>query len=380
MSQRDLYEVLSVHRSADQETIKKAFRVLALQHHPDRNPGNKDAEEKFREASTAYEILSDEQKRAAYDRYGMHAFGQGMHDAGGFDMGGFGGRGGFSDIFEEMFREFTGGTSSSHGSHKPQSARGSDLKYELEITLEEAFKGVSPEIKIQTLITCDPCHGSGSIDKSSVETCSKCHGSGKQRLQQGFFMVERTCVSCQGTGATIKNPCPSCNGQGRISKLKTLSINIPAGVEDGIRLRIGGEGEAGLRGGSSGDLYVFINLKHHPFFERDGMNLYCTVPLPMIKAALGDKIDVPTIEGGKATITVPEGAQSGQTLRLKGKGMTGLRTSSRGDLLVQISVETPQNLSRKQKDLLREFDSQSKAKKVSPKSESFIQKMKTLWG
>lgn len=374
MPQRDLYEILGVPRSADQETIKKAFRALALKYHPDRNPGNKEKEEKFREASTAYEILSDEQKRAAYDRYGMNAFGQGAHDAGGFGMGGF------ADIFEEMFREFTGGTAGTYGSRTPQSARGADLKYELTLTLEEAFKGAHPEIKIQTLITCEPCLGSGSLDKSSVEVCAKCHGSGKQRLQQGFFMVERTCVSCQGTGATIKNPCTSCHGQGRISKSKTISINVPAGVEEGIRLRISGEGEAGLRGGIPGDLYVFINIKPHPFFEREGMNLYCTVPLPMIKAALGDKIDVPTIEGGKATITVPEGTQSGQTLRLKGKGMTALRTSSRGDLLIEISVETPQNLTRKQKELLREFDSQSKAKKVSPKSESFLQKMKSLWG
>lgn len=374
MSKHDFYEVLNVSRTADQETIKKAFRKLALQYHPDRNPGNKDAEEKFREATTAYEILSDDNKRAAYDRYGMKAFENGGR---GYQSHGFGGTNtDFSSIFEEMFRDMTG--ASSQNPHS-QNSRGSDIKYDFEMPLEHIFKESRPEISFQTLVTCETCEGSGQADKSSVETCHHCYGSGHQRFQQGFFMMERTCSSCQGTGALIQNPCITCKGQGRFSKTKKVSLNIPAGIEDGTRLRLRGEGEAGLRRGPAGDLYVFISLLPHPFFEREGANLFCSVPLPMIKAALGDKIDVPTIEGGKATITVPEGTQSGQHLRLKGKGMPILQRSSRGDLIVEIIVETPQNLTKKQKDILREFDAQSKTKKVSPKSQGFLEKMKRLW-
>ncbi len=372
MSKRDLYVVLNVPRTADQDTIKKAFRKLALDHHPDRNPGNKEAEAKFREATAAYEILSDADKRAAYDRHGMSAFENGGR---GHQSQGFGGSD-FSSIFEEMFRDMTG--ASSQGP-QAQNARGSDIKYDLEVPLEHIFKESRPEISLRTLVTCDTCEGSGQSDKSSAETCHHCYGSGRQRFQQGFFMMERTCSSCQGTGALIQHPCTSCKGQGRLSKTKKISLNIPAGIEDGTRLRIRGEGEAGLRGGASGDLYVFISILPHPFFEREGANLFCTVPLPMTKAALGDKIDVPTIEGGKATITVPEGTQSGQHLRLKGKGMPILQRSSRGDLIVEITVETPQNLTKKQKDILRDFDAQSKTKKVSPKTQSFLEKMKRLW-
>lgn len=375
MSKRDLYEILNVPRTADQETIKKAFRKLALQYHPDRNPGNKEAEDKFREATQAYEILSDADKRAAYDRYGMDAFSQSAH---GHQSYGFGSTD-FSSIFEEIFRDMTGSSSHTQKTSQPQSARGSDLKYELELTLEEVFKESKPEITLHTLVKCSDCAGSGQKDKSKVETCHHCYGSGRQRFQQGFFMMERTCSSCQGTGGLIKNPCSSCHGQGRVSKSKKISLTIPAGIEEGTRLRIGGEGEAGLRNGPAGDLYVFISLKPHPFFEREGADLFCTVPLPMTKAALGDKIDVPTIEGGKATITLPEGTQSGQQLRLKHKGMSVLRRSTRGDLIVEINVETPQNLTKKQKELLQEFESQSKTKKVSPKSQSFLEKMKQLW-
>ncbi len=373
MSKRDLYEVLNVSRTADQETIKKAFRKLALEHHPDRNPGNKEAEEKFREATSAYEILSDADKRAAYDRYGMSAFENGGR---GHQSQGFGQGTDFSSIFEEMFRDMTGGSSQGPQS---QNSRGSDIKHDLEIPLDHIFKESRPELSLRTLVTCDTCDGSGQTDKSAAETCHHCYGSGRQRFQQGFFMMERTCSSCQGTGALIQNPCTNCKGQGRLTKTKKISINIPAGIEEGTRLRIRGEGEAGLRGGPAGDLYVFISILPHPFFEREGANLFCTVPLPMTKAALGDKIDVPTIEGGKATITVPEGAQSGQQLRLKGKGMPILQRSSRGDLIVEIIVETPQNLTKKQKDILRDFDTQSKTKKVSPQSQSFLEKMKRLW-
>ncbi|MBS0185538.1 MAG: molecular chaperone DnaJ [Proteobacteria bacterium] len=372
MSKRDLYEVLNVSRTADQETIKKAFRKLALLYHPDRNPGNKEAEEKFREATSAYEILSDEDKRAAYDRYGMRAFEQGGHSSQTYEFSGTD----FSSIFEEMFRDMTGGSSQRP---QPQNSRGSDIKYDLEIPLEHIFKESRPEISLRTLVTCDTCDGTGQTDKSVAETCHHCYGSGRQRVQQGFFMMERTCTSCQGTGALIQNPCTTCKGQGRLTKTKKISINIPAGIEEGTRLRIRGEGEAGLRRGTAGDLYVFVSILPHPFFEREGADLFCSVPLPMTKAALGDKIDVPTIEGGKATITVPEGTQSGQHLRLKGKGMPILQRSSRGDLIVEVIVETPQNLTKKQKDILREFDAQSKTKKVSPQSQSFLEKMKRLW-
>ena len=371
MFDRNLYDILNVSSSADQESIKKAFRVLALKYHPDRNPGNKEAEEKFREATSAYEILSDAQKRAAYDRYGAQAFEQGGSAHSGFSGGDF------SSIFEEMFREFTG--QSQRGRKAPQSARGSDIKYDLEITLEEAFKGCTPSIKFQTLEKCDTCEGSGKTEKSTLETCHYCYGSGHQQVQQGFFVVERTCASCQGMGALIKNPCGSCHGHGRLSKRKTISVTIPAGVEEGSRLRISGEGEAGVRNGKAGDLYVFVSIKPHSFFERAESNLFCAVPIPMIKAALGDKIDVPIIEGGKATITIPAGTQSGQRLRLKGKGMSVLGKSTRGDLMIDINVETPQNLTKKQKEILKEFDAQTSTKKVSPKTQSFIETMKHLW-
>lgn len=383
MAKRDCYEILGVERNADATTIKKAFRQLALQYHPDRNPNNKDAEAKFREATEAYEILSDPQKRAAYDQMGYRAFDGGIGGGpGGFGAGmggGFSGRG-FTDIFEEMFREFSGNPGASQSQGAPYSARGDDLKYDLTLTLEEAFAGAKPEIKIQTLANCTPCKGQGKTEKSTTQTCAGCRGTGRQRLQQGFFMVERTCGQCQGNGVLIKDPCTQCHGQGRVPETRKKVLNVPAGVEEGTRLRLSGEGEAGIRGGAAGDLYIFISIKPHAFFERDGMDLYSSVPIPMTTAALGGKIDVPTIEGDKATIAVPEGTQSGQMLRLKGKGMTGLRTPLRGDMHIEISVETPMNLTRKQKELLQEFDAQTKTKVVNPQSEGFLKKMASFWG
>lgn len=382
MANKDFYQVLGVDRSASADDLKKAYRKLAMQYHPDRNQGDKEAEKKFKEINEAYDILKDEQKRAAYDRFGSGAFdGTGAQRAGaGFGGFGFGGAGagGFSDIFEEMFGDFMGagarGRSDAGGAR-----RGGDLTHDLKITLEEAFKGVSKTIKVASWNACGSCDGSGAEKGTKPENCSTCHGSGRIRAQQGFFMVERTCPACQGAGQTIRHPCKTCGGSGRTRREKTLQVTIPAGVEDGTRIRLSGEGEAGLRGGPAGDLYVFLTVTPHRFFQREGANLYCRVPVPIHLVALGGDIEVPTIEGRRIKVAIPTGTQTSQQFRLKGKGMSVLRSSSRGDLFVEVVVETPVNLTKRQKELLKEFSGGANAAKTNPHSSGFFNKVKELW-
>jgi molecular chaperone DnaJ len=383
---RDLYEVLGVDRSADKAALKKAYRKLAMQYHPDRNPGDKEAEKKFKEISHAYDILKDDQKKAAYDRFGHSAFeggGPGAGSDGGFGAGfagGGAGFGGFSDIFDEMFGEFMGGSRGGASSRSSANRRGADLRYDLEITLEEAFEGIQKKVSLGSYSTCGTCDGTGAAKGTSVKTCSGCHGRGKVRSQQGFFTVERTCPQCQGMGESIEKPCSDCRGMGRITKDRQLSVSIPAGVEDGTRIRLSGEGEVGIRKGPAGDLYVFLTIKPHKFFKREGHDLHCEVPVPMVQASLGGHVDVPTIEGAQVKVTLPEGTQSGKILRLKDKGMSIMRKPSRGALYVHINVETPVNLSKTQRKLLEQFEEASPNKGNSPSSMSFLGKLKDFLG
>ncbi len=374
---KDYYEILGVSKSASADEMKKAYRKLAMQHHPDKNPGNKAAEEKFKEISHAYDVLSDDQKRAAYDRYGHDAFNQGgMGSAGGGNSaaGGFDFSSGFADIFEDLFGM---GGGRQRGGEASASSRGADLRYNLNVTLEEAFKGKSETIKITTAASCDTCKGSGGANGSKPVNCTSCNGSGRVRATQGFFTVERTCTSCGGMGKTIKDPCKTCAGSGRVRKEKTLSVNIPAGVEEGTRIRLSGEGEVGVRGGSAGDLYIFIGLKAHGLFVRDGADIHCNIPIKMTTATLGGSIEVPTIDGSRVKVSIPEGTQHGHQMRLRGKGMSILRAGSRGDMYIHTLVETPIRLSKKQKELLKEFD--KNGENVSPQSESFFAKVKDFW-
>ena len=380
MAKQDYYEALGVSRDADHDEIKKAYRKLAMKYHPDRNPDDKAAEQKFKEVNEAYEVLKDEEKRAAYDRFGHAAFEQGGPGAGGFGGGGFEGfGGGFADIFEEMFGG--GGFGGGRGRGGPeQTGRGSDLRFNMDITLEDAFHGKSTEIRVPTSVQCDVCHGSGAKEGSQPVTCSTCSGTGRVRSQQGFFTVERTCPSCHGQGKVIKDPCSNCSGSGRVHKEKTLSVSIPAGVETGTRIRLSGEGEAGLRGGPAGDLYIFINVRPHRIFQREGANIHVRVPVPMTTAALGGSVEVPTVDGHRARINIPSGTQSGQQFRLRAKGMSMLRTTSRGDMFVELTVETPVNLTKKQKDLLEEFRAEGGDESShSPESGGFFSKVKELW-
>lgn len=378
----DYYSILGVSKSANEDDLKKAYRKLAMQYHPDKNHGNAEAEKKFKAINEAYDVLKDPQKRAAYDRFGHDAFtGGGMGNAGG-GAGGFSGfsGGSFSDIFEDLFSEFTGNRRGG-GSAQAQSsaARGSDLRYNLDITLEEAFKGKQQTIKVTTSASCEDCKGTGAQKGSAPETCSVCNGRGAVRAQQGFFTVERTCANCQGTGKVIKSPCKTCAGSGRTRKEKSLNVSIPSGVEEGTRIRLAGEGEAGFRGGPAGDLYIFISIKPHKIFKRDGANIFCSVPLPFTTAALGGHVEVPTIDGGRVKVTIPEGTQNGHQFRLKGKGMSVLRSQSKGDMYIEVQVETPVNLSKKQKDLLKEFDSAAGNKPTNPEFERFFTKVKEFW-
>ncbi|MBX9725799.1 MAG: molecular chaperone DnaJ [Rickettsiales bacterium] len=374
----DFYTTLGVSKGASEDDLKKAYRKLAMQYHPDRNAGNAEAEKKFKSVSEAYDVLKDPQKRAAYDRFGHEAFNGGMGQAGGGGGGGFSAGGSFSDIFEDLFSEFTGRRG---GGAQAQSsaARGSDLRFNLDIELEDAFKGRQQTIKVTTSAACESCEGSGAQKGSAPETCGTCNGRGAVRAQQGFFTVERSCTTCQGTGKVIKNPCKTCAGSGRTRKEKSLSVSIPAGVEEGTRIRLAGEGEAGFRSGPAGDLYIFLSIKPHRIFKRDGANIYCGVPIPFGTATLGGHIEVPTIDGGRVKVTVPEGTQTGHQFRLKGKGMSVLRSTARGDMYIEVAVETPVNLSKKQKDLLKEFDTASGGKSTSPESESFFSKVKEFW-
>jgi molecular chaperone DnaJ len=385
MAKKDFYQVLGVDKKATAEDLKKAYRKLAMQYHPDKNPGNKDAEHKFKEVSEAYEVLKDEQKRAAYDRFGHGAFdpsmGRGGPGAGAGGMGGFsgfGGAGGFSDIFEEMFGDFMGQQGARRGGAE-SARRGSDISHEMEITLEDAFQGKESTIRVATWQSCAACHGSGAEKGTKPEVCATCRGIGRIRAQQGFFTVERTCPTCGGAGQTVKTPCHICGGSGRTRKEKTLSVAIPAGIEDGTRIRLAGEGEAGTRGGPAGDLYVFLSIRPHRFFQREASNLFCRVPVPMATVALGGTVEVPTIDGKRMKVTIPAGTQTGQQFRLKGKGMTILRSPNRGDMFVEVQVETPVNLTRKQKDLLQQFANDASDDKTNPQSSSFFAKVKELW-
>ncbi|EFG36940.1 chaperone DnaJ [Brucella sp. NVSL 07-0026] len=369
----DYYEALGVTRTADDKTLKAAFRKLAMQYHPDRNPDDPEAERKFKEIGEAYETLKDPQKRAAYDRFGRAAFENGGM-GGGFGNG-FGGAGGFADIFEDIFGQMMGGgRRRSNGGRE----RGADLRYNMEVTLEEAYAGKTAQIRVPTSITCDECSGSGAKPGSQPTTCTMCSGSGRVRAAQGFFSVERTCPGCNGRGQIIKDPCEKCHGQGRVTQERSLSVNIPAGIEDGTRIRLAGEGEAGLRGGPAGDLYIFLSVKPHEFFQRDGADLYCKVPISMTTAALGGQFEVSTLDGTQTRVKVPEGTQNGKQFRLKGKGMPVLRQSVTGDLYIQIDIETPQNLSKRQRELLEEFEKLS-SQENSPKSAGFFSRMKEFF-
>jgi molecular chaperone DnaJ len=368
MTKRCYYESLSIERTATEVDIKTAFRKQAMQCHPDRNPGDKDAEHRFKEINEAYEILKDPDKRAAYDRYGHAAFEQGM----GGGAPGFGADFAttFSDIFDDLF-----GMGGRRGRGGTGRERGADLRYNMEISLQEAYAGKAAQVRIPTSVTCEACSGSGAKPGTKPKVCTMCQGQGKVRHAQGFFTLERTCPQCQGRGQSIDSPCASCSGSGRVTRERTLSVNIPAGVEDGTRIRLAGEGEAGLRGGPPGDLYIFLSLAAHPFFQREGADLHCRVPVSMVTAAMGGDFEVPTIDGSKTKVKVPEGTQSGRRFRLSGKGMPVLRARQSGDMYVQVMVETPQNLTKKQHELLAEFHRLS-SEATQPESSGFFGKVK----
>lgn len=370
MAKKDYYQVLGADRTASQAELKKAYHKLAMQYHPDRNPGDKEAEKKFKEINEAYDVLKDEQKRAAYDRFGHSAFEGGGQQ--GYSQNGF--HPDINDIFGDFFSDFMGASSGrQRTASKP---KGADLKYNLSITLEEAFKGVDRNISFTTEIKCESCKGSGAEDNSGMTACDQCNGRGILRMQQGFFSVEQTCNKCRGTGQIIKNPCKKCRGLGRYSGKKDLRVNIPAGIEDNTRIRLTGEGEAGLRGGSNGDLYIFISIAPHEIYKVEGANLHCRLPITFVKAALGGEILVPTIEGGKVAVKIPPGTQNGELLKVKDKGMPKLRSSIRGEMFVHVYIEVPKNLTKKQKELLEALDKESE----DPNDDkSFLDKMKGLW-
>lgn len=366
MSERSYYDVLGVARDADEKSLKSAFRKKAMEYHPDRNPGCKDSEAKFKELSEAYEVLSDAQKRSAYDRFGKagmngHSQGQARPE----DI--------FRDVFGDVFSEFFG----AHRQQRSGPTRGADLRYDYEISLDEAYSGKQAEVTVPTTDSCDTCQGSGSEPGSTPETCSICDGAGRVRVSQGFFTMERTCTRCEGAGRVIKQPCRTCAGRGVLRSQRTLAINIPQGIEDGQRIRLSGEGEPGARGGPKGDLYIFVSVREHDFFERDGQTLYARAPVPMWTASLGGEIELPTIDGGRTRISIPEGAQTGKRLRLRGKGMPSIRGGPIGDLFVEIFVETPRNLTLKQKELMRQLSLECDGK--CPESQGFFNRVKRFF-
>ncbi|HTV33303.1 MAG TPA: molecular chaperone DnaJ [Methylocella sp.] len=367
MIRRDYYEILGVSKSCSDAEMKAAFRKLAMQYHPDRNPGNAEAEHQFKELNEAYQILSDAEKRAAYDRYGHAAF----------EQGGFGGADGFAasmaDIFDDLFGDVIGGRRGRKGP-----ARGSDLRYAMEISLEEAFHGKTASISLSALAVCEACSGTGAKPGAKPRHCPTCGGHGRVRAQQGFFAIERTCPQCHGGGEVIDDPCQSCGGSGRVTRQRNLSVNIPPGVEDGTRIRLSGEGEAGAKGGPPGDLYIFVSTKPHPFFQREGADLFCRVPISMVQAALGGEVRVHTLSGAEAKVQIPEGTQSGKQFKLKSKGMPVLRSRETGDLYIEVRVETPQNLTKRQRELLNEFENLSSTK-THPESAGFFAKMKDFF-
>src|SRR6056297_2662663 len=383
MAKRDYYEVLGLSKGASADEIKKAYRQKAKELHPDRNKDNADSERQFKEAGEAYDVLKDPEKKAAYDRFGHAAFEGGMGGGGGpRPGGGFGGAQGqgdfasaFSDVFDDLFGDFMGGGRAGPG--RQRASRGSDLRYNLRVTLEDAYTGIQKTINVPTSVQCDACNGSGAEGGAEPTTCPTCSGMGKVRAQQCFFTVERTCPTCSGLGQLIQNPCNTCHGQGRIEKTRALNVNIPAGVETGTRIRLAGEGEAGMRGGPAGDLYIFIEVAKHDIFEREETNLFCRVPVSVTAAALGGDIEVPTIDGGRSRVKIPEGSQSGRQMRLRSKGMPALRGGGRGDMFIELAVETPVNLTARQKELLREFEALSEDNK--PESKSFFSSVKSFW-
>jgi len=379
MAKRDYYEVLGIDRGATDPDLKSAFRKLAKKFHPDTNPGDVDAEKNFKEVNEAYEALKDPQKRAAYDKFGHAAF-EGMGGRGpGGGQGGFGPdfASSMSDIFDDLFGEFMGGRRGGDGRHSGRE-RGADLRYNMSITLDEAFSGKTAQIRVPTSVSCETCDGSGAKSGTNPTTCPTCSGAGKIRASQGFFTIERPCPTCHGRGETIQNPCADCGGAGRVTKERTLSVNIPPGVEDGTRIRLAGEGEAGMRGGPAGDLYIFLSIEPHSIFQRDGADIFCRVPISMTTAALGGQIEVPTVEGAISRVKIPEATQSGKQFRLKGKGMPVLRSKLTGDMYIQVEAETPTKLTRRQRELLEEFQKLSDAG-TSPESQSFFDRMKGLF-
>ncbi len=376
MSKQDYYELLGVDRSADAAALKKSYRQSAMNYHPDRNPGDSEAEQKFKEVNEAYDVLKDSNKRAAYDQYGHAAFEHGGPSGQGGGQGGFD----FSDVFEEFFGDFMGG-----GGRRQQGGRGgggmqrgADIRFDLEVTLEEAFHGKTEKVKVPTTESCEPCGGSGAEEGSQPEVCDSCGGHGKVRTTQGFFMVERTCPRCQGSGRVILKPCNSCRGAGRVHKEKSLSVKIPKGVDHGQRIRLSGEGEAGLKGGPSGDLYIFLNILPHEIFQREGEMLFCHVPIPMVHATLGGDFEVPTMDGKMARISIPSGTQTGRQFRLRGKGMPTVNGNHVGDLVIEVAIETPVNLTKRQKEILEEFAEEG-GDKINPQSSGFFTKAKELW-
>jgi molecular chaperone DnaJ len=380
----DFYELLGVGKAASKDDLKKAYRKLAMQYHPDKNPGNKAAEEKFKKISEAYEVLKDDQKRAAYDRYGHEAFHAGGGNAAGGRSGFQNSNGDFSDIFSEfgdIFSDLMGGGGGGRGRRASSSMnmRGDDLRYNLELSLEEAFKGVKKNLEYTTMDICKTCTGTGSKSGKAANECSTCHGSGTMRMQQGFFMIESTCQACRGAGKVISDPCNTCRGEGRARATKTIIASIPAGVDEGNRIRLTGSGESGTRGAPAGDLYVFIHLKKHPIFERQGSTIACQVPISMVTATLGGSIEIPTIDGSKAKVNIPAGTQNGDKFRLKDKGMTTTNSSARGDMYITVGVEIPVNLSKKQRDILQEFAETEDKSHCNPQSEGFLNKVKKFW-
>lgn len=374
MSKRDFYEVLGVQKGASDADLKKAYRRLARDLHPDKNKDDPKAAEKFKEVNEAYDVLKDAEKKAAYDQFGHAAFEGGM-GGGGRGAGGPEFSSAFSDVFDDLFGDFMGGQRRGGGGRAR--TRGSDLRYNLKINLEDAYTGKETTISVPGSVACDSCDGTGGEGGAEPVNCPTCSGMGKVRAQQGFFTIERTCPTCGGRGQTIKNPCRVCQGQGRVAKSRSLQVRIPEGVENGTRIRLAGEGEAGQRGGPPGDLYIFLEMAEHPLFERDGMDLFCRIPVPMTTAALGGEIEAPTIDGGKSRVKIPAGSQSGKQLRLRAKGMPQLRGGKFGDLYLELQVETPVNLTAHQKELLQMFEQASKEN--SPESEDFFSKVKSFW-
>ncbi len=375
MAKRDYYEVLGVDRSASDKDIKKAYRRMAMKHHPDRNPGDKEAEESFKEINEAFEVLSDGQKKAAYDQYGHAGVDPSMGGMGG--AGGFAG-GNFGDIFGDVFGDIFG---AGGGRSRSSVQRGADLRYQLELNLEEAVRGVTKKIRIPTLVSCTECDGSGAKKGTQPVGCTTCGGIGQVRMQQGFFSVQQTCPDCRGTGKMIKDPCHACHGEGRVQEYKTLSVKIPPGVDTGDRIRLAGEGEAGSNGGPAGDLYVQVSVADHPIFQRDGKHLYCEVPITFVDAALGGELEVPTLEG-RVKLKIPEETQTGKLFRLRGKGVVPVRGGSAGDLMCRVVVETPVKLTERQKELLKELDETFKkegAGHQSPKKQSFFDGVKKFF-